>query len=302
MLKMCFGAEHGYKFPKGTVFMKNHVYKLFLGCFPEFPLPQQVFDKLLDIDGCSIVPHYEGDVLAGCGAVKDNNIRLICVSPDFRGRGIGHKLMEECERLIAENGFDKAFLGGADSELFIGAVTPVEQWKEMRNSFFENEGYSARNGCLEMRMKLSDFDFDSLDIPLCPSDTEFGYISEADRDELLAAVEKVDENWVKYFTFESPIFAAKRDGKLVGFCIVDVNSDTIISNGSNNVGVIGCVGVVPESRRNGIGLAMVAHAMQDIKQKGCDDAFIHFTYLDWWYGRLGFKPFLYYWFGKKELK
>ena len=126
-------------------------------------------------------------------------------------------------------------------------------------------------------------------------------IDKDEKAELIEAVKKVSPDWVEYFTMESPVFAAKKDGKIASFCIVDENADTIISTGNNNVGMIGCVGTVPEMRRNGIGLRMVAKAMDDIKGKGCDDVFIHFTYLDWWYGRLGFKTFLHYWFGEKEL-
>ncbi len=280
--------------------MNTEVYELFLTCFPQFPMPEDTFLKLLDADNCKIIPYYENETLVGCAAVKDNCIRLLCVHPDYRGRDIGGKLLRDCEKIISANGYNQAVLGG-DSELFIGAVTPEEQWNDMRSRFFEREGYSAGNGCIEMKMSLSDFDYDTLDIPACPEDVTFGYIGNEDKDSLYKAVNEVSPEWLEYFTFESPIFAAKRNGEIVGFCIVDENADTIISNGSNNVGMIGCVGVIPEMRRHGIGLAMVANATRDIQSKGCDDAFIHYTYLDWWYGRLGYKTFLRYWFGKKDL-
>lgn len=282
--------------------MNNQIYELFTQCFPEFSMTEEIFYNLLDADNCKLITHYEDEKLAGCAAVCGNCIRLICVAPEFRGMGIGHVLMRKCEKFIAEKGFKTAVLGGQDSGLFIGAVTPEEQWKNMQNKFFENEGYTAHNGCLEMRMNMSDFDFEKLNIPPCPNNVTFGYISENKKAELLKAVEKVSEEWVQYFTFDSPIFTAEIDGHIAGFCIVDINADTIISTGKNNVGIVGCVGVVPEYRRKGIGLAMAANAVRDAKQKGCDEIFIHYTYLDWWYGRLGFKTFLHYWFGEKVLK
>ncbi|MDE5742090.1 MAG: GNAT family N-acetyltransferase [Oscillospiraceae bacterium] len=282
--------------------MYTEIYKLFLECFPQFPMTENVFRRLLDVDNCQIITHRDSDKLTGFTEVDGNCIRLICVAPEFRGRGIGHVLMQKSEEAIVQNGFKTAFLGGQDSEFFIGAVTPEEQWKNMQNKFFENEGYTAHNGCLEMRMNMSDFDFEELDIPPCPNNITFGYISEDRKTELVEAVKKVSEEWVQYFTFDSPIFVAETDGKIASFCIVDTNADTIISTDKNSVGVVGCVGTVPEYRRNGIGLAMVANAVQDAKQKGCDEIFIHYTYLDWWYGRLGFKTFLHYWFGEKELQ
>lgn len=281
--------------------MNAEIYKLFLECFPQFPMTEAVFHKLLDTDNCQIIAQREGDELAGFTAVNGNCIRLICIAPEFRGKGIGHALMQKSEKFIAQNGFKTAVLGGQDSELFIGAVTPEEQWKNMQNKFFENEGYHARNGCIEMCMSMSDFDFEGLDIPPCPNNVTFGYIDEDRKAELFEAVEKVSADWVQYFTFDSPIFAALADGKIASFCIVDINADTIITTDKNTVGIVGCVGTVPEHRRKGIGLAMVANAMQDLKSKGCNEIFIHYTYLDWWYGRLGFKTFLHYWFGEKEL-
>lgn len=279
--------------------MNTQIYELFLQCFPQFPMTEEVFIRLLDADNCEILTHSENDVLAGFCAVKNNCVRLLCVSPDFRGKGIGGGLLEKSEELIAKNGFDTAILGGKDSELFIGAVTPEDQWNDMRCFFFENRGYKASNGCIEMKTALSDFSGEKM--PEFPDDVVFGYCSEDRREELYEAVKKVNPDWIEYFEYGSPVFTAERDGKIAGFCIVDVNADTVISTAKNNVAMIGCVGVVPEQRRHGIGLAMVAKAMLDVKDKGCDEVFIHYTYLDWWYGRLGFKTFLHYWFGKKKL-
>lgn len=279
--------------------MNTQIYELFLQCFPEFPMTEEIFTKLLNIESCEIITHSENDVLAGFSAVSGNCIRLLCVQSEFRGKGIGSALLKKSEKIISDMGFNTAILGGTDSELFIGAVTSEEQWTDMHCSFFEKRGYIASNGCIEMKMSLSDFCEEQL--PSCPDDVVFGYCPENRRDELYEAVKKVNSDWIEYFDYGSPVFIAERNGKIAGFCIVDVNADTIISTGKNNIGMIGCVGVIPEQRRNGIGLAMVAKAMLDVKAKGCDEVFIHYTYLDWWYGRLGFKTFLHYWFGKKRL-
>lgn len=46
---------------------------------------------------------------------------------------------------------------------------------------------------------------------------------------------------------------------------------------------------------------MVKNAVIDLKSRGCGDIFINRTYLEEWYGRLGFKMFLRYLFMEKEL-
>lgn len=281
--------------------MKSTVYDLFSRLFPQFGMDEDTFCRLTDIDNCEIFADYENHTVRGCAVVYKNCIRLICVHPDFRGRGIGRSLMETCESHIKSNGYKKAVIGGHDSNLFIGAVTPEEDWKDSRHPFFEKLGYRSDDRCLEMKMKLDNFDLAGLDIPKCPDNVTFGYIYDDRREELQKAVAAVDEDWVQYFDFRSPVFAAQSDGKIVGFCIPESDTETIISTGKNNVGMVGCVGVVPEFREKGIGLAMTANAVHDLQQKGSDEIFIHYTYLDWWYGRLGFRTFLWYLFAEKEL-
>ncbi len=280
--------------------MDNRIYEIFLQCFPQFPMGAEAFSRLLDAENCEIIESGGNGSPVGFAAVKGNEIRLLCVEPRSQGKGIGSELLRRSEEIIAGNGHDRAVLGGTDSELFIGAVAPEEQWNDMHCYFFEDRGYTASDGCIEMKMPLSGFTAEN--IPKCPSDVTFGYCPEEKRSELFEAVRLVDEEWLQYFKMGSPVFTASRNGKLVGFCIVDVNAETLISTKDNNIGMIGCVGVIPEARRNGIGLSMVARAMTDVRSKGCDEAFIHYTHLDWWYGKLGFSTFLHYWFGTKKLK
>lgn len=280
--------------------MKSRIYNLFSKSFPQFSIGEDVFFRLLDIDNCTVIPYYDREVLAGCSVVRGNCIRLLCVSPDCRKKGIGNSLLCDSEKLIAEKGFKQAVLGGRDSGLFIGETVSADQ-PENSGTFFERRGYVFDDGCIEMKMPLAEFDYDGLNIPPCPVGTAFGYIEKNDYKDLLHAVGEVDADWVQYFTPESPVFAARSNGKIAGFCMIDENADTVISGGNNNVCSIGCVGVVPEMRKNGIGLSMVAEAARIAKRDGCTDAFIHYTYLDKWYGRLGFKTFLRYRFSEKEL-
>lgn len=281
--------------------MKDKIYELFSKSFPQLSVGKEVFFRLLKPENCQIIPYAEDGILAGCSVVWDNCIRLLCVLPDFRGKGIGSRLLSESEKLIAENGFDRAVLGGHDSGLFIGEVVPAERQGEMTETFFSRRGYGAEEECIEMKMSLGAFDFEKLDIPPCSDGVSFGYIGKEEETELRKTVGAVDPDWVQYFTFESPVFAAKLDGRIVGFCIIDENVDTVISSGSNNVGSVGCVGVAPEMRKKGVGLAMVSEAVRNIQRDGCTDAFIHYTYLDKWYGRLGFRTFLRYRFSEKKL-
>lgn len=229
----------------------------------------------------------------GFAAVDRNCIRLICVSPEYQGQGIGRKLLADGERVISEKGFSEAVLGGFDSPLFIGAV-------EESAEFFGKMGYTFDGGCAEMTLDFADFDICRLEIPIYPDGVSFGFYS-GDREAIYAAVRSVDEEWEQYFRNDEPVFCAFENGIPVGFIIVDYDALCILGGEGQKVGSIGCVGTVPAARRRGIGLAMAAHACTELKKSGCTRLFVHYTHLEKWYAKIGCRTFMRYRFGRKTI-
>jgi GNAT superfamily N-acetyltransferase len=280
---------------------KSKVYHLFKDCFPKLPITEGIFYKLFDYQKCDIVTKYEQEELIGFSAIHEDNIALLCVAPGYQRRGYGTQLVQESERLIKEHGYHTVRLGDINSKLFIGAYTSEREWNLRRNLFFEKYGYTAENGCLEMVMSLHEYSPERSGILLYPEGITFEYWNNADKSDLFTAVGEVEEDWVQYYQYDLPIFVAMEHGKCVGFTILSFDDNTLCSYGNNKVGMVGCVGVIPKKRERGIGLAMVAHATQELKKNGCDLSYIHYTYLDQWYGKLGYQSVIWYWFGKKSL-
>ncbi|KAJ5390555.1 uncharacterized protein N7496_001623 [Penicillium cataractarum] len=54
-------------------------------------------------------------------------------------------------------------------------------------------------------------------------------------------------------------------------------------------GLIGCVGIDASHRKSGIGLAMICHAIENMKQRGIEGVFVDWVALDGWYEQVGFK-------------
>lgn len=253
-----------------------------------FPNMEMTFEQLkASLENAEMIS--EGE--KGFAAVSGNCIRLICVSPEYRGQGIGQKLLSDCERVISEKGFSEAGLGGFDSPLFIGAT-------EDSVGFFEKMGYTFNDGCAEMTLDFPDFDICKLEIPIYPEGVSFGFYS-GDREPLYAAVRSVDEEWEQYFENDEPVFCAFEKGVPVGFTIVDYDALCILGGEGQKVGSIGCVGTVPAARRRGIGLAMAAHACTELKKSGCTRLFVHYTHLEKWYAKIGCLTFMRYHFGRK---
>ena len=110
--------------------LEHRYYDIFRECFKDLTLTEKQLDILLDTDSCTIIKDENG-----FAAVKDNFIRLICVKPSEQHKGKGSKLLADCERLIMDNGYTEAVLGGSDSQLFMGAVRPKRNMKTMTASF-----------------------------------------------------------------------------------------------------------------------------------------------------------------------
>lgn len=54
-------------------------------------------------------------------------------------------------------------------------------------------------------------------------------------------------------------------------------------------GLIGCVGVDADHRKSGIGLALICHAVENMKQRGIEGVFVDWVALDGWYEQVGFE-------------
>lgn len=153
--------------------------------------------------------------------------------------------------------------------------------KELGAVFCEDGMYA------EMSMELADYEEKRLPVP---DNIRFGFFT-GDIQLLREAVEKVDDDWVQYFQEGGSFFCGFDGEKIVSFCSVEEDANCLISDGKSKIGSIGCVGTIPEYRKRGIGLCMVALATNYLKKQGCDKGYIHYTHLDHWYAKLGYQTF-----------
>lgn len=102
------------------------------------------------------------------------------------------------------------------------------------------------------------------------------------------AVRLVDEDWVQYFKEGDRFYCAFDGERIVAFCsLADMGRFQGL-----HVGGPGCVGTIPEFRRQGIGLEMVRQATETLRQDGFDLSWIHYTHLAHWYMKLGYQQVL----------
>ena len=124
-------------------------------------------------------------------------------------------------------------------------------------------------------------------LPPYPANITFG-MYHGELENLHNAVALVEDDWVQFFSDKTKVFCAFDGNTIAAFCIL---SDWGTFDGLK-IGGPGCVGTVPEFRRQGIGLEMVRQATAILRDEGFDLSWIHYTYLEKWYSKIGYHTVL----------
>lgn len=138
----------------------------------------------------------------------------------------------------------------------------------------------------EMALALGDFSPETLPIAV-PSNIAYGYY-EGELAELRRAVNRVDATWPELFDGKQRVWCAADGDRIASFCMIEDMGEYR----GLRVGGPGCVGTLPEYRRQGIGLKLVQSATAILKAEGFDLSYIHFTGVAPWYARLGYRTVL----------
>lgn len=276
--------------------MTDQLFDLFNRCFPEYRTTRGLFEELLRPQEAHVIAEYAQGQLAGYAMVHGGSVPVLCVEENHRRQGIGSRLLAATEGYVRGLGEEKLTLGCGPHYLLQG-VPDVDD----NVSFFEKRGYTANWTSVNMELGLDGFDRDSLSIPPAPAGLEYRFAEESDRAALLDAVEAAEEGWVDVFVnCVDPVFLAILDGKIAGFEVLASNGGRFLRPGQQ-VGCVGCVGVVPEQRERGIGMAMVAEGIQWLKDQGCTMIELRYVELERWYRKLGFQTVAWQWMGEKSL-
>lgn len=266
-------------------------YEMFRACFPYLDTAEGAFERMADVAGGRLMEDWEGETLRGFALMRENELRLLCVAPEYQRRGVGSSLLSKAEEYAKSQGAAEIVVGG-HSRLFLGAP-------EEAKGFFLKKGYALGERYEEMKGDLTRFSVHDFSLPV-PENVRFGWYK-GDLAALHQAVRAVDPDWTAYFGQDSPTFCAFADGEIASFCNAEMWENCLLSNGKNKVGAPGCVGTPPAYRRKGIGLKMVALACEELKKQGADACFIHYTGVGHWYAKLGFQTFLSWYRCKKTL-
>lgn len=273
-------------------------FEIFKKCFPQFTCNFDAFKKLTRVREPHYAYRYVDDKIVGFCYYHKNKISLLCVDPEYQNKGYGSSLLLEAEKAIKDAG-NKEIVLGRSKILLATICTEKEYYDRAGVRFFKRRGYTSQGYYEDMFLDLKDFDINNTKYNEDIDSIEFKYY-DGSMEDLHKAVARVEKGWVDCFGIPEYVFVAMKGDKICSFCNISPNDVTRLSADNTVVGNIGCVGTVPEMRKKGIGLTLVAKATQILKDKGTNVVHIHYTGVAPWYRKLGYETYAYWWFAHKK--
>ena len=244
-------------------------------------------------------------------------IGALCVHPHYQRRGIGTQLTERAEAWLAQNASPQTLLY-FPHQLLPGV--PIEC--EAARFFFEQRGYGDSQGatpqdrkpwreCVDLERDLSDYQVPPEARAALENNVSVR-IRPAREDESEAIIAFVAGEFPGAWTYTtrshfqqggaaadfiivSEADSADDSSSIIGFChTCDFRSARLLANTfwlverEKYFGGLGPIGVAAAHRKRGLGLALCAFAVDDLKRRGVQRMGIDWTNLIEFYGRMGF--------------
>ncbi len=251
------------------------------------------------------------NTLIGAAVINKGTILMLCVDWEYRGQGIGSRLLKKAEEAIRKNGFEKINIGCGFDYLTPGVPTskryfPAENedlypgLDEMASDFFVHRGYvhSWDCNCFDMRFSLSEFRQNGYEVDMEIEGITYRFALPGDRDKVCDCMNDAFSEFTGYYREDalyqegegSRILIAVREDKVVGALIAGGE------DAAKGLGSVGCVAVREGWRGRNIAKNLVLVGTKYLKDSGFREAYLSYTYsgLDHMYGYAGYRICMYF--------
>ena len=301
----------------------EEIFDIYKRNFPYINREEKTIREIINNKDNIVFERREDNNLIGCVIVNKNTILLLVVDEEYRNKGIGSSLLEECENIIINNGYNNIVLGVGFDYLMPGVPTSKKYVSSVHenldpmvnddaSTFFEKRGYihSWKDcNCFDMKMKLSDFNQNEYSIGDTINNIYYRWANIDDLDEIIKCADDAcqyqDEKFSKYYNNKDlynennnqRVLVAIKDNKIVGTLIVSIETE------GKDLGSVGCTCVSFNETHQKIGTNMVKLGTKYLKDIGLKNASLSYTYsgLDKLYGASGYEISCYYMMGEKVI-
>lgn len=238
------------------------------------------------------------------GQINSNKgqVTLIMVKDGYKRKGIGTLLLNKLKKTFAQQNIKEISVGaGVGTYFWPGVPLNLSEGLE----FFKKNGLKTKDINLDMVGNLTNY---QTPIGVIEKIDNFGLTFKTlDSEEigLISNFEKINfPNWEKYFESAiennrlDDIFIVRDKEKILGSTILFSGKGFVWSKLLDNTGGFGALGISEDQRGKGVGLALAAKATEILKQRNVKNSFLGWTYLNKWYGILGYEIWREYEYGK----
>ncbi len=221
------------------------------------------------------------------------SVVVVLVHPSWRRRGLGSRMLARASAQLAAAGAATLTLGRGRSYFWPGVPENLPD----AAAFFARRGFAAGGQVADLVGHVRNFQAPAA-VMERPEDVRFELADAGLLSRVVAMQRREFPHWARHYARSSPsnvLTAVNVDGAVIGSAMLEGPF------GSDNpflwseliggpVGALGCVGVIPQARTGGIGLALVARASELLASRGVRHCFVAYTHLADWYAQLGFHP------------
>ena len=240
-------------------------------------------------------------------------LEAVVVDPALQGRGLGTALADEAERHLAEQGITSIWAGGGPAMFFPGVCTGLAAGRR----FLERRGYALFH---EVHDLIGDLDaMPHLPRVAAALEAAGAEVRPCAEEEWAAAVAFLERHFPGTWPRErrrqramgapaNEIYLLWAGGEIIGLAQTYTGDSPVLGPSvywAPALGVaeggLGPIGVAEEWQGRGLGLALLARALEGLRSRGARRAVIDWTELLSFYGILGFRVWRSYLLGPRVL-
>lgn len=285
---------------------------------PDFPLTERLLRQTVDSDpyyeaAGTWVARHQGQPVGWVLSKSMQNagpeigrfqgrggIGALCVHPAYQRRGIATELLDRAEAYLQDNGSPLTTL------YFPHHLLPgIPAQNEAAVAIFRKRGYGGFSECVDMWRDLADYELPPA-VPAAIAANPGVELRPAQEGEVDAVINFVAREFPGGWTYSTKrhfqsggaaadIIVAVEAGEVIGFChTADWRTPWLLPSTywhpllGEHYGGLGPVGLAAAHRKRGLGLALTAVAVGNLKERGVRQMAIDWTNLVSFYAKLGF--------------